>query len=222
MSEVPEPPSAEAALRAANARWRRVLEDQAEMHRATETRLRAEQAAEREARRVAEQRLAEQGEELAAEREARRALELRLAELERRLGMHSGNSSTPPSKESIAAKAKRKAARQASQRERSKDRKPGGQKGRVGRGLEPTADPDRTEEAPPPAECASCRADLAGARDAGTAWAQVWDTPPVALEKVEHLLPRRRCACCGKVTTAVVPFARPGVVTYGDGVVPLS
>ncbi|HEX6668333.1 MAG TPA: DUF6444 domain-containing protein, partial [Gemmatimonadales bacterium] len=87
--------------------------------------------------------------ELAAEREARRVLELRLAELERRLGMHSGNSSTPPSKESLAAKAKRTAARRASQRERSKDKKPGGQRGHVGRGLAPAAEPDRTEEADP-------------------------------------------------------------------------
>lgn len=73
-----------------------------------------------------------------------------MAELKRQLGTHSGNSSTPPSKDSIAAKAKRRADR--SSRVRSKDRKPGGQPGRKGTGLTPTPDPDRTERVRPPAE----------------------------------------------------------------------
>jgi len=46
----------------------------------------------------------------------------------------------------------------------------------------------------------------------------VWDLPPIRLEKVHHLLPRRRCACCGKTTTAVVPFGQAGAVTYGSNV----
>lgn len=79
-----------------------------------------------------------------------RRLELRIAELERRLGMDSGNSSTPPTKEQPAAKARRKAARRASQRERSKERRPGGQPGHQGSGLEPAREPDRTEWADPP------------------------------------------------------------------------
>lgn len=61
---------------------------------------------------------------LETEREHRRQ-ELRIAELERRLNMDSDDSGTPSSKEGIAAKAARKA-RQESQRERSKDRMPGG------------------------------------------------------------------------------------------------
>ena len=100
------------------------------------------------------------------------------AELRRRLGMNSGNSSTPPSKEPIAAKAARKAKRSAdrSSRERSKDRRPGGQQGHQGSGLTPAAVPDRTE-------AAGVRPDAAGAAltwpirppapvDAGWAWAQ--------------------------------------------------
>lgn len=184
-------------LRAANARLRRVVESQDGRLRAAQERHRAE---------------------VAAEREAYRLLELRVAELERRLGMGSGNSSTPESKESLAAKARRKAARQASQRVRSTDRTPGGQEGHEGSGLTPAAEPDRTEQVDPPAECSGCAADLSGARDAGLSWAQVWDTPPVWLEKVRYLLPRRRCGCCGKVTTASTPFARPGTVTYGPNV----
>ena len=66
--------------------------------------------------------------ELDAELELRRRLELRLAELERRLSMDSTDSGTPSSKERIGAKRAR-SARQQSERERSGDRKRGGQPG---------------------------------------------------------------------------------------------
>ncbi len=69
-------------------------------------------------------------------------LEAENAELRRRLGMNSTNSSTPPSKDSIGVKAARRADR--SSRERSADRKPGGQPGHKGSGLAPTVTPDRT------------------------------------------------------------------------------
>jgi hypothetical protein len=144
----------------------------------------------------------------------------RIAELERRLGMSSSNSGTPTSKESIEAAAKRKAGRQGSQRVRSKDRKPGGQKGRKGSGLEPARGEEigRTEQADPPAQCFHCETAMDSSMDAGAAWAQVWDIPPVVLDKVAWVLPRRGCGCCGKITTASEPFARPGVVSYGPNV----
>ncbi len=152
------------------------------------------------------------------------ALESENAELWRRLGMNSGFSSTPPSKEPIAAKAARKAKRSAdrSSRERSPDRRPGGQEGHQGSGLTPVAVPDRTETADAPAGCRGCGADLAdpatGASDAGAAWAQVWDIVPVVMEKVHWQLPRRRCGCCAKITTAVAPHAQAGSVVYGPNV----
>jgi hypothetical protein len=136
----------------------------------------------------------------------------RIAELETRLGRDSTNSSIPPSADSIAAKAKRRANR--SSRERSKDRKPGGQPGHQGSGLVPTVTPDRTETLPPPSECSGCGGDLTGAVDAGMGWAQVWDILPVVLEKVHYLLPRRRCSC-GKTTTAAPPCGTAGTVVYG-------
>jgi transposase len=114
----------------------------------------------------------------------------RIAELEARLGRDSTNSSIPPSQDSIAAKAKRRADR--SSRERSKDRKPGGQPGRKGSGLAPTVTPDRTETLPPPGDCSGCGGDLADAADAGVGWAQVWDIPPIVMAKVHYLLPVRR------------------------------
>jgi transposase len=149
------------------------------------------------------------------------ALEAENAELRRRLGMNSGNSSTPSSREPIAAKAARKAKRPAdrSSRERSKDRKPGGQQGHKGSGLTPAAVPDRAEAAAAPAECRGCGADLADpANGASATWAQVWDILPVVMEKVAWLLPRRRCGCCQKITIAVAPYAQAGSVVYGPGI----
>lgn len=140
------------------------------------------------------------------------AVEAELAAVKRQLGQDSSNSSTPPSKDSIAAKAKQRADR--SSRVRSKERKPGGQPGHQGSGLAPTQDPDDTRRVEPPAECRRCRADLASATELADGWAQVWDILPVVLEKVHYLLPRRRCGC-GTVTTAAPPFGQPGAVSYG-------
>ncbi|MGH3976195.1 MAG: IS66 family transposase, partial [Pseudonocardiaceae bacterium] len=142
-------------------------------------------------------------------------LEAENAELRRRLGMNSTNSSTPPSKDSIEAKAKRQTDR--SSRERSKDRKPGGQPGHKGSGLAPTVTPDRTQTLPPPGNCGGCGRDLGDAADAGMSWAQVWDILAVTLEKVHYLLPRRRCGC-GRTTTAAPPFGAAGTVVYGPNV----
>jgi transposase len=140
----------------------------------------------------------------------------RIAELEARLGRDSTNSSSPPSADSIAAKAKRRVDR--SSRERSADRKPGGQPGRKGSGLAPVVTPDRTETLPASGDCSGCGADLADAADAGMSWAQVWDIPPIVMAKVHYLLPRRRCRCCGKITTAAPPSGAAGNVVYGPNI----
>jgi transposase len=159
--------------------------------------------------------------ELAAERELRRRLELRLAEMERRLGVDSTNSGTPTSKEGIGARERRKAEREkrdTSERERRRDRKRGGQPGHPGTGLSRDPDPDERTSADPPARCSRCGTGLDGAEPAGPSWAQVWD---VSITRVvaEHLLPARKCPCCGQVTTAAGPAgAYPGTVSYGPGV----
>jgi hypothetical protein len=46
----------------------------------------------------------------------------------------------------------------------------------------------------------------------------VWDILPVVMEKVHWQLPRLRCGCCQKVTTAVAPYAQAGSVVYGPGI----
>jgi hypothetical protein len=50
------------------------------------------------------------------------------------------------------------------------------------------------------------------------AWTQVWDTLAIRLEKVLYWLPKRKCSCCGRITTSMVPFGRAGAVTYGPNV----
>ncbi len=150
--------------------------------------------------------------EAALERERR--LELRLAEVERRLGMDSMDSGTPSSKERIGAKEARRA-RQQSERERSKDRKRGGQPGHQGKGLERDPDPGERKDAPPPAECRSCRAPLDGAETVEPRWAQVIDVDFVR-KVTEWALPGLSCPCCRAVTFAEPPAgAHQGSVSYG-------
>ncbi|HEX7162172.1 MAG TPA: transposase [Trebonia sp.] len=151
---------------------------------------------------------------LNGERDRRRRLELRVAELERRLSMDSTDSGTPPSKERIGTKEARKA-RQQSERERSKDRKRGGQPGHQGKGPERDPEPDDRQTAGPPAECRSCHASLDGAGTAEPRWAQAVDVQ--ILRKVtEWLLPGRECGGCGAVTFAgPPPGLHAGSVCYG-------
>ena len=151
---------------------------------------------------------------LEASLERERRLELRLAEVERRLNMDSSDSGTPSSKERIGAKEARRA-RQQSERERSKDRKRGGQPGHQGKGLKRDPDPGEKKDVPPPAECRSCRAPLDGAEAAGPRWAQVIDVEFLRTV-TEWALPGLSCPCCGTVTFADPPAgAHQGSVSYG-------
>jgi hypothetical protein len=185
-----EPVPADAAgLRAANARLRAAVEAKDEQVAALTSALEASLARERR-------------------------LELRLAEVERRLGMDSGNSGTPSSKEQIGAKESRRA-RQRSERERSKDRKRGGQPGHQGKGLLRDPAPGERKDVPPAAECRSCRASLDGAEAVEPRWAQVVDVE-FARTVTEWALPGLSCPCCGTVTFAGPPAgAHQGSVSYG-------
>jgi Transposase IS66 family len=158
--------------------------------------------------------------ELDAVLERERLPGLKVAELERRLGQDSTNSGTPSSKEGIGARERRKAElrkRQASERERRKDRNRGGQPGHPGAGLERDPDPDESKSADPPARCSRCGTGLEGAEPARPGWAQVWDVR-FSRFVTEHLLPALACPCCGKVTMVDAPAgAYPGSVAYGPG-----
>lgn len=145
---------------------------------------------------------------------------LRIAELERRLGSGSDDSGTPTSKESIAAKARRKADRKTgeqrggSSRQRSADRLRGGQPGHAGRGL--VRDPDPTERVglDPPDACVDCGQVLTRGDDAGMAWSQVWDVR-VIRRRVEYRLPRRHCGCGTTTTTRPPQGGIVNGVVYG-------
>ena len=153
---------------------------------------------------------------LAAERELRRRMELRLAEMKRRLSMDSTDSGTPSSRERIGAKEARRA-RQQSERERRKDRKPGGQPGHQGKGLGRDPDPGEREDADPPAECRACKASLDGAAAAGSRWAQVIDVK-ITRTVTEWTLPGFSCRCCGAVAFSGAAGGRArgiGVVRAG-------
>src|SRR5664280_2383444 len=151
---------------------------------------------------------------------------LRVARLEHLGRADSTNSSTPPSRESMTAAAKRKAQRVAktkrdnglSSRERDPNRKRGGQPGHPGSGL--ARDPQaRVKVLDAPAVCGSCQAGLGPDADAGWLWAQGWDIPRIELSRLELRLPRRCCGQCGQVTTAPAPAgAHAGSVSYGPNV----
>lgn len=146
------------------------------------------------------------------------ALGLQVAELQRRLGSGSDDSGTPTSKESISAKARCKAERQARQeqqdqeqerqprggssRRRSTDKAQGGQPGHPGHGLRREPNPNQQLPIDAPAKCRGCGDDLTGAADAGIAWSQIWDVKIIPW-RTEYLLPRRRCGCT--VTTVARP-----------------
>jgi transposase len=146
-------------------------------------------------------------------------LELLVAELMRRLGMDSSDSGTPSSKEPIGARERRRAERRKrdeglSSRERSAERRRGGQPGHEGSGLRRDPDPQEVVPVQAPAECSGCGSALAGGVDAGAGWAQVWDIQ-IRRHRVEYRLPRVRCVCCGRVTAAQPPQGQAGTVSYG-------
>jgi transposase len=175
-----------AALRAANARLRQVVE-------AKDTEIAALRTSHQVQLDVLRAQLA--------------ALSAEVADLRARLGQNSRNSSRPPSSEGLAKPAPR------SLRGRS-GRKPGRPKGQPGATLEMTDRPDEvvTHE---PDRCAGCGAGLLGAPVTGTGRRQVTDLPEEIRALVtEHRMVSRRCGC-GTVTAGKAPPGVSAPVQYG-------
>lgn len=140
-------------------------------------------------------------------------LQVQVAALIRRVGRDSSNSSQPPSKDGPASPPKAKTPRGES------GRKPGGQKGRRGVGLERVAVPDRVEKIEP-VGCAGCGGDLEDAGGEVARAVQVFDIEPVALSVTEFLMMARVCTGCGHTSTAPPPPEVSGGPTcYGPNVV---
>jgi transposase len=111
----------------------------------------------------------------------------RIAELERRLGLNSGNSGKPPSRDGL-----KKPLRVSSLREPS-GKRPGGQKGHPGETLRRREAPDAIIDHYPPS-CAACGAPLTEAMATDFVARQVFDLPePQPLVVTEHRV--HRCCC---------------------------
>jgi transposase len=175
-----------AALRAANARLRQVIEAKDTEIAA----LRVSHQAQLDALRV-------QVEALAAE----------VAELRARLGQNSRNSSRPPSAEGLARPAPK------SLRKKS-GRRPGRPKGQPGATLEMADRPDEVAWHEP-VRCAGCGASMFGAPVTRTENRQVVDLPErITVLVTEHRIVSRRCGC-GWVTAGEGPAGAAAPVQYG-------
>jgi transposase len=135
----------------------------------------------------------------------------RIAELEGRLGSNSRNSSRPPSSDGYEKPAPKSL-------RRSSGRKPGGQPGSPGHRLARSEPPDRSvlHRAE---RCDGCGGISATRRSRGSESRQVFDLPELPrLGCVEHWIQRRRCGCCGEVTSSRFPAGVNAPVQYGPRV----
>jgi transposase len=136
------------------------------------------------------------------------ALTVEVAELRRRLGLDSTNSSKPPSSDGLK-KPPPRSLRKAS------GRKPGKQRGAVGKTLRQVANPSEEFEYRPPA-CEACHASLADADVVGVQRRQVFELPEMRPRVIEHRVLSCRCDC-GAVSTGVAPVEVKAPVQYGPG-----
>ena len=186
MPDVPAAPDEPAALRAANARLRRVIE-------AKDTE-------------IAVLRTSHQA-QLDALRAQVAALSAEVAELRARVGQNPRNSSKPPSSEGLAKPAPKSLRRKSG-------RRPGRPKGQPGATLEMTDRPDEVVSHEP-GRCSGCGGGLSGSPAAGTERRQVTDLPEVIRALVtEHRIVSRRCSC-GTVTAGTAPEGITAPVQYG-------
>jgi len=153
--------------------------------------------------RIAEQdaAIARQDAQIAALMAENTELKAHLAELQAKLNQSSRNSSKPPSSDGYATPSPKKR----SLRQRS-GRKPGGQAGHEGAHLARVEVPDR-QIPHEPERCEGCGRDLADGEELeGGESRQVFDIPEkLALEAIEHLSKRRRCAHCERVNEGRFP-----------------
>jgi transposase len=134
-------------------------------------------------------------------------LETRVHELEARLSKDSSNSNKPPSSDGLKRKPK-------SLREQS-GKKPGGQQGRVGKGLTQVNNPD-TIVTHTPASCTECGSNLSDVYGFCAEQRQVFDIPQPKINVTEHRVEEKKCPCCGGITRALFPENIKGPVQYGD------
>ena len=145
------------------------------------------------------------------------ALEAEVASLRRQIGRDSSNSSQPPSQDGPASKAKPRSVNPGPPPAGAK-RRPGGQKGHRGTGLERVAVPDRTERVEP-AACDGCGGGLGTAAGRVASVVQVFDIPAIAVKVTEYLMMARTCGCGHVTTAAPPPQVSGGPTCYGPNVI---
>lgn len=141
-------------------------------------------------------------------------LKQRLDELERRLGLHSGNSSKPPSSDGL-----RKKPAPQSLRVKGKNTS-GGQRGHKGHTLEQVQNPNHTLVHKVEA-CQICHQSLAQRPLTAIIKRQVFDIPPPQIEVTEHQAEVKLCSC-GHQTTAAFPKNVTAPVQYGSRIKALA
>lgn len=139
-------------------------------------------------------------------------LESRIADLEAELSRHSGNSSKPPSSDTLTQRAAQKARREGWRKK--KRRRPGKQPGAKGRHLAQVAVPDVVVRHVPQA-CETCGASLARAADEEVEVRQVFDIPEPKVSVTEHRSIKRRCRRCGSTTSAPFPSEASAPASWG-------
>jgi len=132
-------------------------------------------------------------------------LEARVRELEEQISKDSHNSNKPPSSDGMKKIPKAR---------KPTGRKPGGQKGHEGKTLKMVAKPDKVKVHKVEC-CGSCSNSLKDKQATGYDRRQVFDTPPIKVEVIEHRAEIKECDRCGAVTVAEFPEDVTHKVQYG-------
>lgn len=132
-------------------------------------------------------------------------IEEQVEELQQRVNKNSSNSSKPPSSDNyVKPKSRRK----------KSGKKPGGQKGREGKTLEMSPNPDVTE-VHRARECRNCARDLAGVAADSVDVRQVFDLPPQKITITEHRCETINCPDCDTINRVAFPSGVNMPVQYG-------
>ena len=154
--------------------------------------------------------------ELQRELEKLREENKKLAEenrrLKERLSKNSSNSSKPPSTDGFSKNKTKKKPKPKNLRDKS-ERKPGGQPGRKGVTLEPSENPDHTQDHQ--VDFCPCGCHLDDSTLIRIEKRQVADIPPPVLEFTEHRAEVKVCPRCGVEVKAEFPPGVNGPVQYG-------
>lgn len=140
-------------------------------------------------------------------------LAAKVAQLEADANRHSGNSSKPPSADTLAQRQAQKARREAWTNKGNAKRAKGKQHGAPGAHLAQVEHPDKVVPHPPEV-CVGCGGSLAAAEVVSTETRQVFDLPEPRIVVTAHVAERRRCDC-GCVTAGVFPPEANAPATYG-------